>query len=142
MTDPDPEWPPFEDNVLVVQPLPGIGDMVWHLPHLRAIAAHAGGPVTVMAKPRSLADQLLASEPAVSEVIWVDMNPPNRRGMHDGIGGFLRLSRKLHAADFGSIVILHHSDRIAAAAWKAGIPDRRGYGWKRQRWKRQVAHEG
>jgi heptosyltransferase-2 len=29
---------------------------------------------------------------------------------------------------------LHHSDRLAAAAWMAGIPDRRGYGWGRQRW--------
>jgi heptosyltransferase-2 len=130
----DPIWPPYEHPVAVVQPLPGIGDMVWHLPHIRAIAAHAGAPVTLLAKPRSLADQLLAGEPCIADILWVDINPDGRRGAHDGIGGFRRLVRKLRGRDFGSVVLLHHSDRIAAAAWMAGIPDRRGYGWGRQRW--------
>lgn len=118
----------------MVQPLPGIGDMVWHLPHIRAIAAHAGAPVTLLAKPRSLADQLLAGDPCIADIMWVDLNPVGRRGAHDGIGGFRRLVGKLRAQDFGSVVLLHHSDRLAAAAWMAGIPDRRGYGWGRQRW--------
>src|SRR5438552_15723696 len=43
-------------RVAVMQPLPGIGDMIWHLPHIRAIARHVGAPVTLIAKPRSLAD--------------------------------------------------------------------------------------
>ncbi len=118
----------------MIQPLPGIGDMVWHLPHIRAIAAHAGAPVTLLAKPRSLADQLLAGDPAVADVQWVDLNPNGRRGVHDGIGGFARLVRQLRGFDFGTAVLLHHSDQLAAAAWMAGIPDRRGYGWGRQRW--------
>ena len=46
--------------VAVVQPLPGIGDMIWHLPHIRAIAAHVGQPVTLIAKPRSAADQIFS----------------------------------------------------------------------------------
>jgi heptosyltransferase-2 len=129
-----PVWLPFEHPVAVVQPLPGIGDMVWHLPHIRAIAAHAGAPVTLLAKPRSLADQLLAGEPCIADIMWADLNPVGRRGAHDGIGGFRRLVRKLQAQGFGSVVLLHHSDRLAAAAWMAGIPDRRGYGWGRQRW--------
>jgi lipopolysaccharide heptosyltransferase II len=134
MTGSDTRWPPLESPVAVIQPLPGIGDMVWHLPHIRAIAAHAGEPVTLLAKPRSLADQLLVSEPAVSEIGWLDLNPAGRRGAHDGIAGFRRLVRKLRAYDFGTVILLHHSDRLAAAAWMAGIPDRRGYGWGPQRW--------
>jgi heptosyltransferase-2 len=117
-----------------MQPLPGIGDMVWHLPHIRAIAAHAGAPVTLLAKPRSLADQLLLNDPAVAGIVWVDINPGGRRGEHDGIGGFRRLVTTLRAPHFASVLMLHHSDRLAAAAWMAGIPDRRGYGWGRQRW--------
>jgi heptosyltransferase-2 len=109
----------------VIQPLPGIGDMVWHLPHLQAIAAHAGAPVTLLAKPRSLADQLLVNEPAVGGIIWLDLNPNGRRGAHDGIGGFRRLVQTLRQPGFGSVVLLHHSDRLAAAAWMAGVPDRR-----------------
>lgn len=108
--------------------------MVWHLPHLRAIAAHAGAAVTLLAKPRSLADQLLVNEPAIADVLWVDLNPAGRRGVHDGVGGFLRLVRALRARDFATVVLLHHSDLLAAAAWRAGVPDRRGYGWGRQRW--------
>lgn len=108
--------------------------MVWHLPHIRAIAAYAGVPVTLLAKPRSLADQLLANEPAVADIMWADLNPSGRRGIHDGIGGFCRMVRMLQARKFGSMVLLHHSDRLAAAARMAGIPDRRGYGWGQQRW--------
>jgi heptosyltransferase II len=130
----DTRWPPLEPPVAVIQPLPGIGDMVWHLPHIRAIAAHAGEPVTLLAKPRSLADQLLVNEASVSDIAWLDLNPPGRRGAHDGIAGFRRLVRKLRSYDFGTVILLHHSDRLAAAAWLAGIPDRRGYGWGRQRW--------
>ena len=127
--------PHFRHPVAVVQPLPGIGDMVWHVPHIRAIAAHAGTAVTLLAKPRSLAEQLLANDPAVTDILSVDLNPGGRRrGAHDGIGGFRRLVRMLRRHGFGSIVLLHHSDRIASAAWMAGIPDRRGYGWGRQRW--------
>lgn len=125
--------PPPRLPVAVIQPLPGIGDMVWHLPHIRAIAAYVGTPVTLIAKPRSLADQLLADDPAVAGIFWVDLNPKGRRGAHDGIRGFLRLVRKLRAHRFGTIIMLHHSETIAAAALLAGIADRRGYGFGLQR---------
>ena len=109
--------------------------MVWHVPHIRAIAAHAGSAVTLLAKPRALADQLLADDPAIAEILSLDLNPAGKRqGAHDGIGGFRRLVHALRARRFGAIVLLHHSDRLAAAAWMAGVPDRRGYGWGRQRW--------
>lgn len=127
------EWLKLRPPVAVVQPLPGIGDMVWHVPHIRAIAEWAGVAVTVLTKPRSLADQLLVNEASVSDVMWIDINPIGRRGMHDGIGGFIRLIRMLRARRFASAVFLHHSETLAAAAWLAGIPDRRGYGWGRQR---------
>ncbi len=120
-------------SVAVVQPLPGIGDMVWHLPHIRAIAAHLGEPVTLIAKPRSLAGQLLAHEPAVHDIMGIDLNPGHGRGRHDGIAGFARLTRELRARRFDRIILLHHSATIAAAAWLAGIRDRRGYGWGAQR---------
>ncbi|PPQ34667.1 glycosyltransferase family 9 protein, partial [Rhodopila globiformis] len=128
-----PVFAPVTHPVAVVQPLPGIGDMVWHLPHIRAIAACIGEPVTLITKPRSLADELFAGDPAVAEVFWIDLNPAGRRGAHDGIRGFLRLVRKLRAHAFGTLIMLHHSTLIAAAALAAGIPDRRGYGFGRQR---------
>lgn len=119
--------------VAVVQPLPGIGDMVWHVPHIRAIAEAAGAPVTLLAKPRALADQLLAGEPAVQAILRLDLNPGGRRGAHDGAIGLGRLARLLRDGRFGTIILLHHSASIAAAAWLAGIPQRFGYGWGGQR---------
>jgi heptosyltransferase-2 len=120
--------------VAVVQPLPGIGDMIWHLPHIHAIAVHYGEPVTLVAKPRSLADQLMEGDPAVRDVLWIDLNPGGRRGAHDGLRGTVRLVSELRARRFNRFIMLHHSHTIAAAALLAGVPDRRGYGWGAQRW--------
>ena len=52
----------------------------WAVP----FAAFAGAPVSVLTKPRSLADQLLRHEPSVDRVLWVDRNPRGGRGAHDG----------------------------------------------------------
>ncbi len=121
-------------KIAVVQPLPGIGDMIWHLPHIRALAAAYGVPVTLVAKPRSLADQIWADDPAIADIMWIDINPSGRRGAHDGAGGFLRLVRDLRQRHFTHMIMLHHSHTIAAAGMLAGIAHRSGYGWGKQRW--------
>lgn len=121
---------PARQGVLVIQPLPGIGDMVWHIPHLRAIARHEPeGQVSVLTKPRSLSDQLLASLPDVAEVLWVRRKP----GPHDGLLGFFRLVSELRRKRYRKAWILHDSSRYALAAWLAGIPRRTGIasGWQR-----------
>jgi len=117
-----------------MQPLPGIGDMIWHLAHIRAVAAQHGGRVTLLAKPRSLADQLFAGEDTVRDIIWLDRNPRGRTGQHDGPLGLWHLVRRLRAGRFSRTMILHHSHTLALAAWAAGIPWRQGYGFGGQRW--------
>jgi len=121
-------------RVAVIQPLPGIGDMIWHLPHIRAVAAWVGHPVTLVAKPRSAADELFADEQTIEEVLWLDRNPERRRGRHDGIGGFLGLVAALRARSFDAVVLMHHSRMLAAATFAARIPVRYGYGYGVQRW--------
>jgi heptosyltransferase II len=121
-------------SVLVVQPLPGIGDMVWHLPHIRAVSRHVGAPVTLLAKPRSRADELFAAEDTVGDIIWLDRNPQGRRGEHDGLRGQGKLIATLRRHHFDAAVLLHHSSSLAFAAWAAGIPSRQGYGIGAQRW--------
>jgi heptosyltransferase-2 len=120
-------------NVAVVQPLPGIGDMIWHQPHICAIADHVGAAVTLIAKPRSAADQLFRAEPAVREVEWLDRNPILRRGRHDGPDGLLRFVRTLRARRFDAVYLLHHSETLACALLAAGVPARFGYGHRLQR---------
>ena len=116
-------------RVAVIQPLPGIGDMIWHLPHIRAVARWIGRPVTLVAKPRSAADELFASEQTIEDVLWLDRNPERRRGGHDGPGGLLRLIRSLRERRFEAAVLMHHSRTLAAAMLAAGIPHRYGYGY-------------
>ena len=116
-----------------MQPLPGIGDMIWHLPHIRAIAHHVGAPVTLIAKPRSAADQLLRAEPSVGTVMLLDRNPERRHGRHDGPLGLGRLVRDLRARRFDAVYLLHHSQTLAFAAMAAAIPARHGYGFRLQR---------
>lgn len=121
-------------TVAVVQPLPGIGDMIWHLPHIRAIAAHVGEPVTLITKPRSSADQIFSAERTIGDVFWLDRNPERRHGQHDGGAGFLRVVAALRARRFDAVYVLHHSRTIALQTMLAGIPSRFGYGYGAQAW--------
>ena len=55
----------------VIQVKPGIGDVIWHLPFIRAIAAAApGGQVTFFVPPTSGASELLQGEPTVAATLY------------------------------------------------------------------------
>ncbi|TVR65869.1 MAG: glycosyltransferase family 9 protein [Candidatus Competibacteraceae bacterium] len=112
-------------RTLIVQPLPGIGDMVWHLPHLHAIAATTrDGRIDILTKPRSQADRLLRAEPCVGRVLWLE----REAGRHAGLRGLIRLAALLREERYQRVWILHGSARYALAARLAGIPERVGYG--------------
>jgi len=120
-------------RVLVVQPLQGIGDMIWHLPHLAALADHTeSGRFTLLAKPSSRADDLLSATQAVERIIWLDRRP--RGGKRSfWASGLLRLAARLRAERFDSAVLLHHSQTLASVLFLAGIRNRFGYGHAFQR---------
>ncbi|MEC9167208.1 MAG: hypothetical protein VX596_08930, partial [Pseudomonadota bacterium] len=100
-------------KTLVLQPLPGIGDMIWHLPHIAAIAAQTPtGTVSLAAKPSSHADQILADAAHIVDILWLEPHHTH------GPLGFWRLARHLRPYDFTEAWILHGSPRYAAgAAW-------------------------
>jgi heptosyltransferase-2 len=117
-------------GVLVIQPLPGIGDMVWHIPHIQAIAhQEPEKKVSVLTKPSSLADHLLANMTEVVNVLWLH----RRAGRHDGVLGFFRLVLELRQKRFRKVWLLHDSSYYAWATFLAGIPIRFGLGGKWQR---------
>jgi heptosyltransferase-2 len=119
------------NNTLIIQPLPGIGDMIWNLPFIHAIARQtASGRVTLLAKRRSKADQLLSSDRYIADIIWLERSG----GEHTGPGGIRRLAADLRRRQFRCVWILHHSVRYALVAKLAGIPRRIGYGVGSQRW--------
>ena len=109
----------------VIQVKPGIGDVIWHLPFIRAIAAAApGGKVAFLAPPSSRAQELLAAEPGVTETIYFSHSGSEfERGVN-----LVRLSLLLRRHRFRSIWILDRTTRPALAAMLAGIPERIGLG--------------
>lgn len=119
-------------RTLFVHHRSGIGDLVWHLPYIRAVAAtSAGGKVTVMARPSCMAEDILAGEPCVERVIEYDRRPRNksRKGKHDSILGQLRMCMQLRRERFDRIVIFSGRPRYGVLAWLAGIPVRSGFGF-------------
>ncbi len=108
----------------MVQPLPGIGDLIWHLPHLAALASDAPEGLVLLAKPRAQARRILDPLPYVREVIDLERGP----GRHDGFVGLRRLGRDLRAVGAKDGWVLHNSARYATALVLAGVPARYGYG--------------
>jgi heptosyltransferase-2 len=113
----------------VIQAKRGIGDVIWHLPFVRAIAsAGAGGQVAFVAPPTSRAKDLLAVEPSVSETIYFEhAGSEFKRGVN-----LIRLARLLRQNRFRTVWILDRTLRPAIAAALAGIPERIGLGLGRQ----------
>ena len=99
--------------------------MVWFVPHLRAIAqTTAAKKISLFAKSRSLADQLLQHEDFVEEFIWID----HLQSREQPLMSVWRMARELKKRNFSHVWILHHSPRYAIAAALAGIRVRAGYG--------------
>lgn len=126
---PSPRLP----RTLVVHHRSGIGDLVWHIPYLRAIAAvsHAG-KVSVIARPSCRAPEVLAAESCVEEVIEFDRRPRSserRRGRHESLSAQLAFVGQLRERNFDRVYIFSGRPRYAILALLAGIPQRAGFGF-------------
>jgi heptosyltransferase-2 len=117
----------------------GMGDLVWHIPYFRMIAATSSdGQVSVIASPTTFARELLGHEPWVREVIDFDRHPrrdEQRQGRHRGVMGLLRMGKELKPQGFERIVLFTNHTNRSLVAWRAGIPQRLGYGtsWLQRR---------
>jgi heptosyltransferase-2 len=102
----------------VIQPLPGMGDMIWYLPALQSIAAASGGSITLFARPSAQAHSVLKTESMLAAI--VDL-PLNRRGVLAAIPIFFKTWFALLRARPDRLFILHQSPRYRIAARMAGI---------------------
>jgi heptosyltransferase-2 len=114
----------------IVQVKQGIGDVIWHLPFIRAIAAAApGGSVTFLTLPSTHAKELLQAEPCVAETIYFEHKGSElQRGLN-----LLQLVAILRGCRLRSVWILDRTVRPALAATLARIPERIGLGLGPQR---------
>ena len=113
-------------RLLVVQPLVGIGDMVWHKPWIDHLAAHFD--VILACKPTAKAPILFTGTDGITDWIPIERSLRGRRGRHDGPLGLLRLAAEFRRSGAEHVLIMHHSATNAMAARLAGIPFRWGYG--------------
>jgi lipopolysaccharide heptosyltransferase II len=118
-------------STAVIQVKRGIGDVIWHLPLIRAIAAKTPeGAVTFLTPSSTRASELLAAEPGVGAVTYFEHQGSElRRAINLG-----RLAALLRTGRFRRIWILDRTVRPAFAAWLAGIPERIGPGDRAQRY--------
>lgn len=119
-------------RTLIVHHRSGIGDLVWHIPYIRAMAAtSAGGKVTVLARPSCMAADVLAGEDCVEAVMEYDRRPRNkaRKGRHEGLAGQLQFLQELRRKKFDRIFIFSGRARYGVLALLAGIPIRAGFGF-------------
>lgn len=111
--------------VLVYAPDRGIGDLMWHLPTFRAIAAQTPeGRVVLAARPSSRAAEVLAVEPSISGVVYARHFTGSLKGVREVLD-FWRICREVKPR---TVWILEKIGRPAQAAWLAGVPERRGFG--------------
>jgi heptosyltransferase-2 len=116
---------------VIIQTKRGIGDVVWHLPFIRAIAAVSpGGTVTFLAPPTTHAQALLQAEPCVAQTLYFENQGSEvARGLH-----LIRLIMLLRSLRCRTAWILDRTSRAAFAALAAGVPNRIGIGLGPQRW--------
>jgi heptosyltransferase-2 len=108
-------------TTLVIQPFPGIGDMIWYLPYLKAIARKEG-PITLLTKSRSLAQNWLVSDPTFYEILYAE-----RRLLS-------RVIPEIARRRFQKSWVLHWSVSYASVPFFARIPERIGFGYGFQKY--------
>ena len=104
----------------VIQPLPGIGDMMWLLPALKSIAASTEeGKIILYTKMSSQAAKLFAAEPFISSIVAL----PYGRGLVSIFINFIATWWALRRTRPERLYIFHQSARYRLAAKLAGIKE-------------------
>ena len=119
---------PQMQHLALVQPRVGIGDMIWHLPHIRALARHVAGRVTLVTRPRSMADQFVGPQDGVHDIFYVERGQWSPGGRHEGNAGMVRLVRDLRALGCDGAVLMTRSRNLTLAVLAMGVRHRHGYG--------------
>ena len=116
-----------DDPLLVIQPLVGIGDMVWHKPWIDQMIAT--NHVILATKHASQPHILFADRLPEAQILPIERNSRGIRGRHDGLLGLLRMAADFKRTGARRALILHHSNSYRRALWLAGIKQIAGFGF-------------
>lgn len=121
------------ERLMIVQPLVGIGDMVWHKPWIDHLSDYYD--VILATKPTVQARHLFAGNENIVDILLIERSLRGRKGRHDGALGMLRLIADFKASGADKLLVLHHSARYGLIGRLAGLTERWGYGMGRAaRW--------
>ena len=126
-------------KTVVLHQQTGIGDLIWHIPYIRAVAKQSqGGQVALVASPTTLARQILSPETCVSEFIDYYHLPRSQDKNHKRSNRLARMREvvcQLKAGQYERIVLFSGRASRGLIAFWAGIPVRAGYGY---RWTQRI----
>ena len=101
-------------KILIIQPKIGMGDMIIYLPYIHAISKRYKKSVSLLAKENSRANELLADDDHIDEIITLEKKM-------DGIGGIFKLVNELKKRNFDKVFIFNSSLRYNLITKLAGI---------------------
>ena len=117
-------------HILLIQPLVGIGDMLWHKPWIDNLSKN--NKITLLAKPTTKSETFFKKNKNV-KIISLKRSMRGKRAEHDGVLGFIKLIKLFKLINPKIAMILHHSFRYAAACKISGIQKIYGYGLGNQK---------
>ena len=118
-------------STVIIQAKRGIGDVIWHLPFIHAIAAATPErSITFLTPPSSRGAELLQAETCVAQTIYFE----HGGGEFARAFQLVRLARLLRQLRPKTAWILDKTLRPALAALLAGVPERIGMGIRGQRY--------
>ena len=101
-------------KILIIQQRYGIGDLIIFLPYIHAISKKFNARISLLAKKRSKALDLLAEDDHIDEIIILEKEK-------DGLSGFFKLSNELKKRSFDKVFIFNSSLRYNLIAKFSGI---------------------
>ena len=105
--------------LLIIQPLVGIGDMIWHKPWLDDLIAQND---VILATKQSAQPQILFADTlGEMSILPILRKIRGQKGRHDGLLGLLRLARDFKRTGAKRALVLHHSKTYLFALKLAGI---------------------
>ena len=108
----------------VIHSYNGMGDLIWHLPYIHAVARQSKGKkVILFSKKTTNAHELLSADPYIEKIINLD----DTRGIFTNLFSFFKISKSLKENNIEKIWIFHESIKYALASLSAGIKERLGY---------------
>ena len=124
-------------KLLVIQPLVGIGDMVWHKKWIDQLICHHH--VILATKQSSQPAILFEDSLSSDQILYIERNARGQKGKHDGLIGLFRLAAAFRRTGAKTALLLHHSNRYRHALALAGIKIVYGFGFGKQ--SRLAGHE-